>query len=472
MACVAAGTVQARARRVNQMAMSDRAAAGLVSCSGAQGPQEDRDARRQRRIAEFQANIRPRVAALTLCGPSLEDLADSFPGLLFALASNYNDAVVRDEAIALTQRGASLRHVADALGLPVWLRRLPAAAFTEQLPRLPADSDFALRIGSFIPNDRRRAAAWLTAISDSYLAGGRDFALWTARSWSTLLPAAPPNRAGLVAAWYWFSMNPGTKGHALLRCGFDQRLSASAAADELNAWLKRVALVEWLGTGMIESWIPDAQIGTYEFRMLRRAEDFITAAAELDNCLEQFASRLANGVSTVAKISRAGRIVACIEIGLHETDLSMPSIVQLRGHKNKRVPAEIWRKAYDWLSHAPIEPFQSERLTPPAASRMTARQDLWGPYLAALDAHGDPAGKVAALRLRRILLPRLRAPTSTRRTTVIPETAGTSTRQPTMLQRVREHIATLANFPHTEHELLRWDSVEQLEVALHGRRPQ
>ncbi len=454
------------------MATSDRTSAEFPTAAGSGVGGEDRVARRDRRIGEFQTNARPRIAALTAAAPALEDLADSFPGLLFALASNYNEGNARDRAMALTQQGGSLRQVSDALGLPLWLRRLPPAAYTDLFAQLPMDADFGLRLGSFVPTDRRRAAAWLSGISDAYLVGGREFALWTARAWGTLTSTVPPNRAGLVAAWYWYSFHAASHGHDLIRCGFDPRLSASAAAEEFYTWLKRVALVEWLGTGTLSPWIPDAQIGTYEFAMLRRAEDFIEAAGQLDNCLEQFAPRLSNGISTVARISRSGRIVACIEIGLHETDPAIPAIVQLRGYKNKRVPADLWRKAYDWISHAPIEPFLPDRLTPSPADRSLARQRLWEPYLLALEEHTDPAGKVAASRLRRSLMPRLRATPATRRPPVPVEAVCgiPPERQPTMLQRVREHIATLTGFSQTEHELLRWDSIERLELALRRRR--
>jgi hypothetical protein len=454
------------------MAMSDSATAGTASTGGVTSLSEDRALRRERRIAEFQTNIRPRIAAFTAASPLLEDLADSFPGLLFAMASNYNDGVVRERAIAMTLAGSSLRQIGDALALPLWLRRLPPAAYTELFARLPLDAEFGVKLGSFIPTDRRRASAWLTAVSDAFLVGGRDFALWTARAFGTLSSSVPPSRAGLVSAWYWYSFSPGTHGFDLLRGGFDPRASTSHAAEEFNTWLKRVALVEWLGTGALEPWIPDAQLGGFQFAMLRRAEDFIAAAAELDNCLEQFAPRLANGVSTVAKITRGGRIVACIEIGLHETDPAIPAIIQLRGHKNKRVPAEIWRKAYDWMSQAPIEPFQPDRLTPSPADRHLARQRLWEPYLLALEGHHDPAGKVAAQRLRRNLMPRFRTPSTSRRLT--PPTIDAicrpiEDRQPTMLQRVREHLASLAGFSHTDNELTRWDSIERLEIALRRR---
>ena len=263
------------------MATSDRAAAGLVPGASATIRTEDRAQRRERRIGEFQASVRPRIASLTLDAPELEDLADSFPGLLFALAADYNQGPQLDRAITLTRTGVPLKHISDTLGLAWWLRRLPASAFSELMPQLPGEADFALRLGSFIPTDKRRAAAWLLGISDAYLIGGADFALWTARAWSLLLSSTPPNRAGLVAAWRWYSAHPGTMGHELLRGGWDPRLSTGAAIEEINAWLKRVALVEWLGTGRLEPWIPDAQMGAYEFRMLRRAEDFITTAHEL-----------------------------------------------------------------------------------------------------------------------------------------------------------------------------------------------
>ncbi len=468
------------------MPISDHAATGRMSATGQQSRTEDPALRRARRIADYQASVRPRIAALSANAPELEDLADSFPALLFALASGYSSAAARDDAVAQILSGASLRQISDTLALPVWLRRLPPGAFTELMPQLPGDADFSLRLGSFVPSDRRRAQAWLVGVSDAYLIGGRDFALWTARNWSALIASMLPARVGLVSAWYWCSSQPGTRAHSLLAGGWDPQRSTSALLDDINTWLKRVALVEWLGNGALTPWIPDAQMGLYEFQTLRTPEDYIRAAADLDNCLEQFGARLANGVSTVARIRRGGRTIACIEVGLHDIDPTMPAIVQLRGLKNKRVPPELWRKAYDWLSHAPIEPFATDRLTPPAPDRMAARQDLWGPYIAHFEAHADPAGKVAAQRLKRTLLPRLKPCVTAERHALMPPPQGTlqqlqrvraetlgqtaDDRPPTMLQRVRDHIATLAGIPHAEHELFRWDdAVERLEVALRGR---
>ena len=74
------------------------------------------------------------IRELTSCSTALEDLADSFPGLLFALASNYATPAQREQAFDLVYEGAPLREAADALGLPWWLRKLPPRAFAAPLP--------------------------------------------------------------------------------------------------------------------------------------------------------------------------------------------------------------------------------------------------------------------------------------------------------------------------------------------------
>src|SRR5262245_49894129 len=80
--------------------------------------QLDAQARRQRRLEAFYPSCRRYVAELTCCSNELEDLADSFPALLFALVSGYGTAAAREQAFELVATGASLRQAADALGFP------------------------------------------------------------------------------------------------------------------------------------------------------------------------------------------------------------------------------------------------------------------------------------------------------------------------------------------------------------------
>src|SRR5689334_15581976 len=91
--------------------------------------------RREQRLDAFHPKYRRFIRDLTSCSSALEDLADSFPGLLFALASNYATAARRERAFDLVCDGASLREACDVLGLPWWLRKVPAHAFVAPLAK-------------------------------------------------------------------------------------------------------------------------------------------------------------------------------------------------------------------------------------------------------------------------------------------------------------------------------------------------
>src|SRR5262249_53884732 len=79
--------------------------------------QLDAAARRRRRIEAFHPWGRRYVAQLPCCSAELEDLADTFPALLFALVSGYGTPQMRERAFELVSAGASLREAADAIGL-------------------------------------------------------------------------------------------------------------------------------------------------------------------------------------------------------------------------------------------------------------------------------------------------------------------------------------------------------------------
>ena len=59
---------------------------------------EDPGSRRTRRMQAFSADYRHGINELTACSAALEDLADAFPAMLFALATGYADAASRMKA--------------------------------------------------------------------------------------------------------------------------------------------------------------------------------------------------------------------------------------------------------------------------------------------------------------------------------------------------------------------------------------
>ncbi len=379
------------------------------------GGHESAEARRQRRLDSFHPSYRRFVRDLSNCASEIEDLAESFPALLFALSTGYGSSARRDRSFALICRGASLRQAADALGLPWWLRKLPPQAFVEPLPSLPTGEDYGLRISSLIPRAPEAAAHWLKRVSHAQLAAGSEYALWLARqpelaSWSDDL-------FELLAAWAWYSQRPGLLGHRLLRRPWGAEMSFKRAREEVGAWRQRLRLSEYLGTGIERPWLADGVVSGFSFVALRTIEDFIDESAALDNCLDQYADQLSAGQSAIFSIRKGPRRVACVEIGLHGEEATMPTIVQLRGARNRRAAPEVWQATFAWLGGQRLEPLSPERHAPKPMKRVAARRLLWEPYLGHLEDNGG------AQRFRRTVLERLCAD-SRRRARRLPSAAG------------------------------------------------
>jgi hypothetical protein len=380
--------------------------------------------RRRRRLEAFHPWCRRYVAGLTCCSAELEDLADTFPALLFALVSGYGTAATRERAFELVAAGASLRQVAEALGLPWWLRRLPAGAFIAPLATFPREPEFCLHIANLIPHDHHVLPVWLERVSHAVETGGDAYALWLARQRDLAGPSA--DLFAFMAAWAWFSTRPGLLGHRLLRRPWSPQMSFKRAREELAAWRQRLRLIECLGPGIESPWLADATAGGFDFVALRTVEDFIAESEALENCLDQYADQLHAGLTAVFSVRKGARRIACVEIGLHDEEVSMPNIVQLRAARNRRAPPEIWQATYSWLGGQRLSPLSPLRHAPKGPQRVEARRHLWSPYLARLD------GTRHAGAFRRLVLHPPRAPApDPRRTRLRPLRGEEPTRTPT-----------------------------------------
>jgi PcfJ-like protein len=372
--------------------------------------QESAAARRKRRIEAFHPSCRRYVSELTCCAVELEDLADTFPALLFALVSRYSTPQKREHAYDLICSGAPLRQAADALGLAWWLRKLPAHAFCDPLPAFPGDREFCLHISNLIPRDDRLVPIWLARASHALEACDLSYALWIARQHD--LSGPPEDLFILMAAWAWFSGRPGLTGHRLLRRPWTPEMSFKRAREELTAWRQRLRLIECLGPGIESPWLADGAAGGFEFVALRTVEDFIAESEALENCLDQYADQLHTGLTAVFSVRKGARRIACVEIGLHDEEVSMPSIVQLRAARNRRAPPEIWQATYSWLGSQRLAPLSPLRHAPKPMQRIEARRQLWSPYLQVLEAtrHVGAFRRTVFHQLRTSGLDRRRAP--------------------------------------------------------------
>src|SRR5262249_35703521 len=178
------------------------------------GAQESTEARRRRRIEAFHPSYRRSIREVSDGAPAVEDLAESFPALLFALSTQFGSKPRRELSLAVICGGPSRRQAGEALGLPGWLRKVPARAFTEPLAAFPGGDDYSLRIASLIPRLDTATVPWLKRVGQAQDIAGNDYALWMARQ--SELASWPDEVFDFMAAWAWDSRRPELVGSRLV----------------------------------------------------------------------------------------------------------------------------------------------------------------------------------------------------------------------------------------------------------------
>jgi hypothetical protein len=345
-------------------------------------PCEDREARRRRRLDAFQpAYVRP-IQALTASSDALEDLADSFPALLFAFATGYGTETRRAQAIALVRAGRPLREASEALGLPWWLRRLPAGAFSAPLCAVPDHPAFAAAIVDLVPPGVTQARRWLARVLEANACCHQGFALWTGRHYRASPLPSDDTTFYHLAGWAWHGDQPGTPGFPILRRPWSLDIGMRRALEEMGVWRRRAELAFCLDPRAGEDWVEDGTANGYEFVALRTIEDFLAEAEAMGNCLDQFADHMGSGATRVISIRRNGRRIADVEIGVRDRAVGVPEILQLKANRNRRAPPELWQATYAWLGSQPLGLVRVEPGT--AALRRCNRKAFWTPFLDSL----------------------------------------------------------------------------------------
>ena len=360
--------------------------------------------RLSRRIEAFAPHLRHAITPFAARAAALEDLCDSFPALLFALATGFGTASARRTARSAVENGRSLREAADALGLPFWLRKLPPQAFDAPFARLPHEPGLVSRLTSLVPPQAGVTAAWLDRVLIAYHAGvaiGRpELALWTAQQYRAVAPAPTSESFLRVLAWAWVgaAARPDLRGAELLTERWTPQLGMRRAASEAAFWRERVALDQFLGNGIVDSWLADGHANGYQFVALRSADDFIAEAHAMDNCLDRYCDRLICGTVRIFSIRRDGVPVADVEIAMHERELGMPAVTQLRSARNRRAPMEVWQATYAWLGGQPLRQATPELQIKVGRAESRRRLDrFWQPFLDALPAHARVAMEAAVM---------------------------------------------------------------------------
>jgi hypothetical protein len=301
--------------------------------------------------SRFHPGIRGEVRRQMRMSPRLADLARSFPGLLYAIASGYGSGEARREGVALVIAGAPMKQVAATLDVPLWLRRLPPEAFCGPLDAVARSESFARRIVNCLPASTSESPLWLESVCFASTAVHEDFAIWLAGQQVFAEPADPERLFAVLAVYAWFSGQPFKAAHNLMIVPWRPEISLETALCAAKSWLNRVRLVVQLRPGIIDDpWLQGGEVGNLQFVPLLTASELLEEAQTMHNCADQYADRIARDRCRLFGVRRKGGArVATMEVAQHQREQGFLEIAQLKARHNMPAPLEVWQAAHLWM---------------------------------------------------------------------------------------------------------------------------
>jgi hypothetical protein len=300
----------------------------------------------------FAVDHRREVRRQLRLSPRMVDLGTIFPGALYALCEPTLPPETRRCAQELVLAGAQLKEVAHVLGLPMWMRRLPAEAFVGPIPSLPLTETFARRIVNSLPQSRGGSATWLRAVAFGCEAVHEDFAVWLASQPLDFGESDPRRAFAVLSAYAWFSGQPYKPAHGLIMAPWRPEISFETALCAAKSWLNRIRLTLQLRPGVIaDAWLSPGEHNGLLFQPLLTADQLLEEAQAMHNCADQYSDRIARDRSRLWSVRRRnGQRLATLEIAQHAREAGVLDIVQLKARHNLPAPLEVWQAAHAWMS--------------------------------------------------------------------------------------------------------------------------
>lgn len=335
----------------------------------------------ERSLARFDARWRNRIRRFASGHPRLADLAIAFPALLFALATRTNNDA---RAVALAIAGAPLKTVANAAGVPLWLRRLPPEAFVTRLCGLPDGDMFRHRIANHLPHRARLAAHWLSMVRAAAEYCDEAFAIWVAREITRGSKIHKPENLRLVALYAWYSRRSEASGHKLLSKPWLESMTYKNAVEEAERWHEAMRLNFLLSGKRIDPWFKPGMVMGLDFVPLLTSDAIAEEARIMDNCLRSYGLHVADGRVRLWSIRQGNEHIATLSVGFQRSApalTAIPQIFELLGPKNDTASREIWLTAVQWIenqdfSNLDQRSLRVKNITPERAGWIA----MWRPY--------------------------------------------------------------------------------------------
>jgi hypothetical protein len=301
----------------------------------------------ERQLKRYRPELQGVVRRLAAQHSRIEDLALSFPALLFALAVP-RPGLDPARAIARAIKGDALAEVAVAADVPLWLRRLPPEAFIRRMARLPDSEPFRRQIANHLPL-RKSASVWLQAVAEMTDVAHETVAVWIAREITRKERSVKLARLRLVGLWAWFSGQPETLGHKMIQKPWTPDMRFGSALDAAEEWRLTIDPHVSLGRKPIcDLWLQSARVCGYDFLPLASGSDITEEAAAMRNCLRTYGDDLLHNWSRLWSVRKDGRRVATLRVSTGRGD-PLLNVVELRAVENKEVSPEVSWVARQWL---------------------------------------------------------------------------------------------------------------------------
>lgn len=346
--------------------------------------QNEKEIAIEQQIRRFERSARRRLRRLASLSPRLGDLILAFPGAAYAIATDAVEPNRTGEAVRRVKEGYGLREVAQPLGLPMWLKRVPPEAFSGTLAGLPDGEKFARQISGRIPKSPAAAAGWLDWVSFAGQSAGDEFALWIAGQKPAFAGNIRANAVPLrpLAIYAWFSMQSGGPAHALIEKYWQPSMRYEKATLAMQHWLDQVA-------ALFKTERPRRGPGRYSRRHsaglrmvpLRTGSQLREEGRAMNHCVGTYANLVAAGECLIFSIRKGDDRLATLEIRT-PWRRNAYAIAQVQGPGNSRVSSEVWDFARNWVdrySADPVGALGSDEGEFTVKPEQWSR--LWGPYI-------------------------------------------------------------------------------------------
>ncbi|MEM9959359.1 MAG: PcfJ domain-containing protein, partial [Pseudomonadota bacterium] len=345
-----------------------------TSRAGRQAPLESQ-------IRRFPRVFRKRLRKLAKTSSRLGELIFSFPAAAFAMVSDRGSPLARGEAVRLVKEGAPLQAVADALVLPLWLRRLPPEAFVGPLGHAPAGDRFSRQVVNLVPEAPELTAMWLQWVLAADQACDEDFALWIAKQRIWRDQPVTPGAMIPLAVYAWMSQNPQGPAAKQLQQRWTSGLGFGKAVTRARDWVTRVINAYCVeGRGYHGGWRQTTSVGGYKFQPRVTADELRREGEVMRNCVGTYADAVARGDCLIYAIRKGGTSVATLEIQADRSQPGKAFIAQLEGPGNGSAPTKVERAARTWLQRLGDCPLSTAGALADGPVSLDRWRRAWGPY--------------------------------------------------------------------------------------------